>query len=108
MFSEFHATSQAYSGTRSRVVNVARSPRSTEFGESLASRSYQFRGSGSTRSNDPMRVEYELLRSAFIKSVVAARRILQGQHPDIHCLRDSHLVVQDGHHELPVETEHGT
>src|SRR6266446_10804481 len=55
-----------------------------------------------------MRVEYELLRSTFIKGVVASRRILQGQHCDIHRLRDSHLVVQDGHHELPVVTEHGT
>src|ERR1035438_3771790 len=55
-----------------------------------------------------MRVQYELLRSAFIKGVVASRRILQGQHRDIHRLSDRYFVVQDGHHELPVETEHGT
>src|SRR5271169_2688948 len=55
-----------------------------------------------------MRVEYELLRSTFIKGVVAAWRILQGQHGDIYRLSDRYFVVQDGHHELPVETEHRT
>src|SRR6266851_243922 len=55
-----------------------------------------------------MRVEYELFRSAFIKCVVSSRRILQVQHRDIHRLRDGYFVVQDGHHELPVVTEHGT
>src|SRR6266849_3767004 len=73
----------------------------------LALHPFKFRG-GSTRSHYPVRVQYELLRSAFIEGVVASRCILQGQHCDIHRLRDSHLVVQDGHHELPVVTEHGT
>src|SRR6266851_2649108 len=55
-----------------------------------------------------MRVEYELFRSAFIKCVVSSRRILQGHHGDVHRLRDGYFVVQDGHHELPVVTEHWT
>src|SRR5271163_1478243 len=55
-----------------------------------------------------MRVQHKLLRGAFIKRVVAARRVLQWQYFYIYRLRDSHLVVQDSHHELPVETEHGT
>jgi hypothetical protein len=40
--------------------------------------------------------------------MVPARRILQWQYLDIDRLRDIHLVMQDGHHKLPIVAKHGT
>src|SRR5216683_7597517 len=40
--------------------------------------------------------------------MVPARRVLQWQYLDIDRLSDIHLVMQDGHHKLPIVAEHGT
>ena len=55
-----------------------------------------------------MRVKYELLRCTFVEVPVTGGRFLQGQHRDICRLRDIHLVMQNGRHQLPVVAEHGT
>src|SRR5258708_36517314 len=64
-------------------------------------------GPGSTRPDDPVRVQNELLRCTLVEVTVPARRVLQGQDLDIYRLRDTHLVMQDSHHKLPIVAEHG-
>lgn len=61
---------------------------------------------GSTRSQNSVRVQNELLRRTFVKVSVTLRRILQRQHCNIHGLRSGNPVVQDGHHQLPVIAQH--
>src|SRR5258708_22622803 len=63
---------------------------------------------GSTRPYDPVRIQNELLRCTLVEVTVPARRVLQGQDLDIYRLRDTHLVMQDSHHKVPIVAEHRT